>query len=381
MAKCWYFEMPDEHQSDDTFDPRATNQGGNVRKVSWSTLARLNIKYWNLEVENYQKFNTFSLIKKRHKLGHEFKRTLSDEAEYLSAEHMHEVDEVRFVLEGELYYDIFDNNKHLIRMHLVPGDMLLIPSYHFHRVLLPKHVKSATFLQLTGKSSDLRPMKRIRRQSTKTEQKQDSGNDNDDNNTDEQETQPLQDVEKDIKTYFMQEVERNPKRFINVMMQSGRLRMGSTISDEEYKDIKPDVNGIGYVMGGRASALASYPHLREFNGMLFVSGTSSRRPDNTHIGATRIDGDQWELDIRKQTRAVLENIKVILGTVGAGIEHLLALTVFLVDFKDYAGMNEVYNEYFDGETGPTRTTVAVARLPHPNLLIEIQCTAAKPTDE
>eukprot|EP01084_Bolivina_argentea_P127336 225218_1 len=91
--------------------------------------------------------------------------------------------------------------------------------------------------------------------------------------------------------------------------------------------IPSSVNGIGYVMGGRAKALASYPHLREFNGMLFVSGTSSRRPDNTHIGAVQVKQNEWDLDIVKQTRAVLENMKIILGTVGAGLQHLLANTV------------------------------------------------------
>jgi 2-aminomuconate deaminase len=42
-------------------------------------------------------------------------------------------------------------------------------------------------------------------------------------------------------------------------------------------------------------------------------------------------------------------------------------------------MNKVYNTFFDAKTGPTRTTVAVARLPHPNLLIEIQATAIDPS--
>ncbi len=49
-----------------------------------------------------------------------------------------------------------------------------------------------------------------------------------------------------------------------------------------------------------------------------------------------------------------------------------------MDFKDYKGMNEVYNQYFDAYTGPTRTTIAVKRLPHPNLLIEIQSIGVKP---
>jgi len=45
--------------------------------------------------------------------------------------------------------------------------------------------------------------------------------------------------------------------------------------------------------------------------------------------------------------------------------------------NDFGGYNEVYGEFFD-EGGPTRTTVAVHQLPHPQLLIEIQAVAAVP---
>jgi len=157
--------------------------------------------------------------------------------------------------------------------------------------------------------------------------------------------------------------------------------------EEEEMETKTDnikkeyhnFNGKGYVLGGRAGALANYPHMREYNGLLYVSGTSSRRPDNTHIGAIKSnDTGQWKYDIRLQTQAVLENIKIMLCHAGVGLEHLLQVTVFLVDFQDYQGMNEVYNQYFDAFSGPTRTTVAVAQLPHVNLLIEIQATAVKP---
>ncbi|MES1916766.1 MAG: hypothetical protein MHM6MM_008553 [Cercozoa sp. M6MM] len=46
--------------------------------------------------------------------------------------------------------------------------------------------------------------------------------------------------------------------------------------------------------------------------------------------------------------------------------------------RDFPGFNRVYNRYFDAETGPTRTTVAVRELPHPNLLIEIKAVAVDP---
>ena len=132
-----------------------------------------------------------------------------------------------------------------------------------------------------------------------------------------------------------------------------------------------------YILEHRAGALANYPHAREVDGLIFVSGVSSRRPDNSHVGVTIHEDGRVEKDIREQTRAVIENIGTILGAAGAALNDLVDLTVFLVDMKDYAGMNEVYNEYFNAENGPARTTVAVHQLPHPNLLIEIKGVARR----
>ena len=63
------------------------------------------------------------------------------------------------------------------------------------------------------------------------------------------------------------------------------------------------------IVEGRANALAHYPHARWAGQFLYISGTSSRRPDNTHVGAQCVDG-VWELDIEAQTAAVIENLKV-----------------------------------------------------------------------
>lgn len=86
------------------------------------------------------------------------------------------------------------------------------------------------------------------------------------------------------------------------------------------------------------------------------------------------------LDIRVQTRAVLENIRDLLGEVGAGLADLVSVTTYLVSMNDFGGYNEVYGEFFD-EDGPARTTVAVHQLPHPHLLIEIQAVALLPDKE
>ena len=117
-----------------------------------------------------------------------------------------------------------------------------------------------------------------------------------------------------------------------------------------------------------------FPHVKVANGFAFVSGTSSRRLDNTIAGASADAMGTTTLDIRVQTREVIENIGTILATVGLGLQDLVQVTTYLVNMNDFGGYNEVYGEYFD-ETGPTRTTVAVHQLPHPHLLIEMQAVA------
>ena len=133
----------------------------------------------------------------------------------------------------------------------------------------------------------------------------------------------------------------------------------------------------GKVLTGKAKPLGNYPHIKRVGDFLYISGTSSRRPDNTHIGAEQDENGKWDLDIKKQTKAVIENIESYLKSEDADLSHVIDITTFLVDMKDFKGYNEVYGTFFN-HTGPTRTTVAAHQLPHPNLLIEIKAIAYKP---
>lgn len=128
------------------------------------------------------------------------------------------------------------------------------------------------------------------------------------------------------------------------------------------------------VLKENAQPLGNYPHVKRVGNFIYVSGTSSRRPDNTHVGATLDKNGQWQLDIKAQTEAVLKNIQALLESMDATLEDVIDITTFLVDMKDFSGYNEVYGRFFDHQ-GPTRTTVAVHQLPHPNLLIEIKAIA------
>ena len=132
----------------------------------------------------------------------------------------------------------------------------------------------------------------------------------------------------------------------------------------------------GKILPDKAKPLGAYPHIKRVGDFIFVSGTSSRRADNSVAGAELIAGNT-QFDIRKQTRAVIENIRDYLAEENATLDDVVDITTFLVNMDDFAGYNEVYAEFFQGSSGPARTTVAVHQLPHPDLRIEIKAMAYK----
>ena len=125
----------------------------------------------------------------------------------------------------------------------------------------------------------------------------------------------------------------------------------------------------------------AYPHVKVVGDFIFVSGTSSRRPDNSIAGVDIIDemGTKY-LNAETQTREVLNNIDKNLQKVGASIKDVVDVSTYLVNMNDFAAYNKAYAEFFNAETGPARTTVAVHQLPHPDLVVEIKVTAFKKID-
>ena len=67
-------------------------------------------------------------------------------------------------------------------------------------------------------------------------------------------------------------------------------------------------------------------------------------------------------DIKDQTRRVLENVKCILDDQGLTFANVVKSTVFLTNLADFAGMNEIYSQYFTADF-PARSTIQVAALP------------------
>ena len=108
---------------------------------------------------------------------------------------------------------------------------------------------------------------------------------------------------------------------------------------------------------------APYSQAIRTGGLLFVSGQVPVSPQtNEVVGET----------IQEQTEQVFRNLRAILEAAGASLDRLVKTTVFLADFADFAGMNEVYARHV-GDTPPARATVG-ARLPE-GLKVEIEGVA------
>ena len=115
------------------------------------------------------------------------------------------------------------------------------------------------------------------------------------------------------------------------------------------------------------SPVGSYPHAKKVGEFLFLSGVGPRKPGTSEIPGTYVDpeGNVVGHEIEEQTRAVIENVKIILEEAGSSLEKLVDITVFLTDMKsDFKKFNQIYNEVL-GVYGATRTTVEVGALPTP----------------
>lgn len=129
--------------------------------------------------------------------------------------------------------------------------------------------------------------------------------------------------------------------------------------------------------------LANYAHGRWAGDLFYIAGQGARDPEtNIEAGITPQSGssshDKTKLtyDIKIQTRAVFANIERALTGQGLGRQHLVDISVFLINMKDFSEMNDIWNEFFAGTSPPTRTTVAVVDLPGRNF-VEMKAIATK----
>src|SRR3546814_10468073 len=104
------------------------------------------------------------------------------------------------------------------------------------------------------------------------------------------------------------------------------------------------MNTTAHTLDHKAKPLGAFPHIKRAGDFLFISGTSSRRPDNTFVGAQADAMGTTVLDIRAQTRAVIENIRDILASENATLENLVEISAFLVNMNDFGRSEEHTSE-------------------------------------
>ncbi len=143
-----------------------------------------------------------------------------------------------------------------------------------------------------------------------------------------------------------------------------------TLAPEAQLLAKPrELGAIVVLDGTKAPApVGAYPHARRVGNQLFLSGIGPRLPEGRGIAGVEWDeeGKLVAYDISLQVRQVFANIAAILEEFSLGLDAIVDVQVFLTAMKnDFADFNRVYAEYFDLQTGPTRTTVEVGALPTP----------------
>ena len=112
------------------------------------------------------------------------------------------------------------------------------------------------------------------------------------------------------------------------------------------------------------AAIGPYSQAIKANGFVFVSGQIPIDPQT---------GEFVSGGIAEQTARVLKNLTAVLEAAGSSLERVVKTTVFLADMKEFAGMNEVYKDFFPSPP-PARSTVAAAGLPR-DARVEIEAVA------
>jgi len=116
--------------------------------------------------------------------------------------------------------------------------------------------------------------------------------------------------------------------------------------------------------------VAPFSHAVEADGWVQLTGQMPTDPDRP--SKPMPDG------IEAQTRRVMDNLALVLGELGLGLEHVTSARAFLTHFeRDYAAMNEVYASYFPADRRPARTCVGVSALAR-GALVEIDMIARRP---
>jgi 2-iminobutanoate/2-iminopropanoate deaminase len=102
------------------------------------------------------------------------------------------------------------------------------------------------------------------------------------------------------------------------------------------------------------AAIGPYSQGMRVGDLLFCSGQIPLEPST---------GELVKEDVEGQARRCLQNLQAICEAAGASLANAVRCTVYLGDMGDFARVNEVYAEFFEGSDPPARVAIAAAGLP------------------
>lgn len=125
-----------------------------------------------------------------------------------------------------------------------------------------------------------------------------------------------------------------------------------------------------HMIAGAPAPVAPFSHAVEADGWVFLTGQMPTDP---------VDDDKpLPEGVEGQTHKVMENLQAVLAGLDLGLEHVVAVRVFITRFEDdYAAMNAVYASYFPPDRLPARTCVGVTGLAR-GALVEIDMIVRRP---
>jgi 2-iminobutanoate/2-iminopropanoate deaminase len=110
-------------------------------------------------------------------------------------------------------------------------------------------------------------------------------------------------------------------------------------------------------------AVGPYIQGAKSNGTVYCSGQLGIIPETGKLAE----------GIEAQTHQSLKNLGAVLQAAGSGFAKALKTTIFLTDMNDFAVVNSIYKDYFEGNF-PARSCIQAAKLPLGGL-VEVECIA------
>jgi enamine deaminase RidA (YjgF/YER057c/UK114 family) len=114
--------------------------------------------------------------------------------------------------------------------------------------------------------------------------------------------------------------------------------------------------------------IVGYSRVVRAGPLVLVAGTTATTADGAIAGI----GDPYA-----QMVQILENVEAALARVGASLADVVRTRAFLTDIGHFEGFGRAHGEAF-GEIRPVNTTVVVAALADPRMLVELEVEAYLP---